>query len=146
MAHRPLQVASESRMDVPRKTKAKRNKRVRQVILAVGALALIALATFGISRLKPAAPTVERSTVLIDTVKRGPMLREVRGPGSLVPEEVRVIAASTEGRVERILVEAGTAVGPGTVLLELVNPKLEQEAQDAEFALKAGEADYNNMK
>ena len=133
-------------MDVPRKTKTRRNKRVRQAAIAVLAVACIALVTFGISRLKPAAPSVERSTVLIDTVKRGPMLREVRGPGSLVPEEVRVIAASTEGRVERILVEPGTEVGPGTVLLYLVNPKLAQEAQDAEFALKAGEADYNYMK
>ncbi|OLE54882.1 MAG: RND transporter [Acidobacteria bacterium 13_1_20CM_3_53_8] len=133
-------------MDVPRKTKTRRNKRVRQAAIAVLAVACIALVTFGISRLKPAAPSVERSTVLIDTVKRGPMLREVRGPGSLVPEEVRVIAASTEGRVERILVEPGTEVAPGTVLLYLVNPKLAQEAQDAEFALKAGEADYNYMK
>lgn len=133
-------------MDVPRKTKTKRNKRVRQALVAITAIAAIALVTFGISRLKPAAPSVERSTLLIDTVKRGPMLREVRGPGTLVPEEVRVIAASTEGRVERILVEPGTEVSPGTVLLELVNPTLAQQVQDADFALQAGQADYNNLK
>ena len=133
-------------MDIPRKNKKKLSKRVRQIILASLAIVAIALITFGVSRLKPAAPSVDRATVWIDTVKRGPMLRQVRGPGSLVPEEVRVIAAATEGRVERILVQPGTEVTAGTVLLELINPTLAQEAQDAVFALRAGEADYNNLK
>jgi HlyD family secretion protein len=135
-------------MDIPRqdKNKKKRNRRLRQIIFAAIGVAAIALITFGVSRLKPAAPSVERSTVWIDTVKRGPMLRQVRGPGTLVPEEVRVIAAATEGRVERILVQPGTEVSAGTVLLELINPTLAQEAQDAEFALRAGEADFNNLK
>jgi len=135
-------------MDIPRqdKNKKKRNRRLRQIIFAAIGIVAIALITFGVSRLKPAAPSVERSTVWIDTVKRGPMLRQVRGPGTLVPEEVRVIAAATDGRVESILVQPGTEVTAGTVLLELVNPTLAQEAQDAEFALRAGEADYNNLK
>jgi HlyD family secretion protein len=135
-------------MDIPRpdKNKKKRNRRVRQILFAGLGVIAIALITLGVSRLKPAAPSIDRGTVLIDTVKRGPMLRQVRGPGTLVPEEVRVIAAATEGRVERINVQAGTEVTAGTVLLELVNPTLAQEAQDAEFALRAGEADYNNLK
>jgi HlyD family secretion protein len=135
-------------MDIPRqdKNKKKRNRRLRQIIFAVIGIAAITLITLGVARLKPAAPSIERSTVLIDTVKRGPMLRQVRGPGTLVPEEVRVIAAATDGRVESILVQPGTEVTAGTVLLELVNPTLSQEAQDAEFALRAGEADYNNLK
>lgn len=135
-------------MDIPRqdKNKKKRNRRLRQIIFAAIGIVAIALITFGVSRLKPAAPSVERSTVWIDTVKRGPMLRQVRGPGTLVPEEVRVIAAATDGRVERILVQPGTEVSAGTVLLELINPTLAQEAQDAEFALRAGEADFNNLK
>src|SRR5918912_4446611 len=132
-------------MDIPRASAKKRtrNRRVRRVLYAVLAVIGVALVTYGVSRLKPAAPSVDRSTVLIDTVKRGPMLRQVRGPGSLVPEDVRVIAAATEGRVEHRFVEAGTPVKADTVLLELTNPTLSQEAQDAEFAVKAGEADYN---
>lgn len=135
-------------MDIPRqdKDKKKRNRRLRQIFLAAAGIIAIGLITLGVSRLKPAAPSIERSTVLIDTVKRGPMLRQVRGPGTLVPEQVRVIAAATEGRVESVLVQPGTEVTAGTVLLELVNPTLAQEAQDAEFALRAGEADYNNLK
>src|ERR1051325_161162 len=135
-------------MDIPRpdKNKKKRNRRLRQILFASLAIVAIALITLGVSRLKPAAPSIDRGTVLIDTVKRGPMLRQVRGPGTLVPDEVRVLAAATEGRVERINVQAGTEVTAGTVLLELVNPTLAQEAQDAEFALRAGEADYNNLK
>src|ERR687895_280796 len=135
-------------MDIPRqdKNKKKRNRRLRQIIFAAVGIIAIALITYGVSRLKPAAPSVERSTVWIDTVKRGPMLRQVRGPGTLVPEEVRVVAAATEGRVERILVQPGTEVTAGTVLLELVNPTLAQEAIDAEYAQRAGEADYNTLK
>ncbi|HEX8140388.1 MAG TPA: efflux RND transporter periplasmic adaptor subunit [Pyrinomonadaceae bacterium] len=135
-------------MDIVRKDKdkKKRNRRLRQILFAAIGIVAIGLITLGVSRLKPAAPSIDRGTVLIDTVKRGPMLRQVRGPGTLVPEEVRVIAAATEGRVERINVQPGTEVTAGTVLLELVNPTLAQQASDAEFALRAGEADYNNLK
>ena len=135
-------------MDIPRQAgkQRKRNRNIRRAGLVVAAVVGVALVTLGVSRLKPAAPSVDRATVWIDTVKRGPMLRQVRGPGTLVPEEVRVIAAATEGRVERILVQPGTEVTAGTILLELVNPTIAQEAVDAEYAMRAGEADYNTLK
>lgn len=133
-------------MDIPRPSAKKNKKNIRRIGLVVLVIVGVALVTFGVSRLKPAAPSVDRATVWVDTVKRGPMLRQVRGPGTLVPEEVRVIAAATEGRVERILVQPGTEVTAGTVLLELVNPTIAQEAIDAEYAQRAGEADYNTLK
>jgi HlyD family secretion protein len=133
-------------MDIPRQPTKKRKKNLRRASLVLLVIAVLALVTYGVSRLKPAAPGVDRATVWVDTVKRGPMLRQVRGPGTLVPEEVRVVAAATEGRVERINVQPGTEVTAGTVLLELVNPTIAQEAIDAEYAQRAGEADYNNLK
>src|SRR2546421_12788781 len=116
-------------MDIARPSQARR-KRIRRV--AYGAIALLAvlLITLGLSRLKPAAPGVERATLWIDTVKRGPLLREVRGTGTLVPEDIRWIPATTEGRVERIVLHPGTAVTANSVILELVNPQLDQELQD----------------
>lgn len=132
-------------MDIARPSAAKQ-KRKRRIIYGAAGLILIVLITMGLSRLKPAAPSVERSTVWIDTVKRGPMLRQVRGLGTLVPEEIRWIPAVTEGRVDRILALPGTAVKPETVLLELSNPQLQQEALDAEWKLKAAEADYKNLQ
>jgi HlyD family secretion protein len=131
-------------MDIPRPSAA-RERRRRRIIYAVVGVALVALVTMGLSRLKPAAPSVERATVWIDTVKRGPMLRQVRGLGTLVPVEIRWIPAVTEGRVDRILALPGTAVKPDTVLLELSNPQLQQEAMDAELKLKAAEADFTNL-
>ena len=133
-------------MDIQRKKSGVRNRRFRTVIYAVIGLCAVGLITLGVSRLKPAAPTVERGTLLIDTVKRGQMLRQVRGNGTLVPEDVRVIAASTQGRVERILVQPGTEVSAGTLLIELSNPELQQSSVDAEYQLRATEADYNNLK
>jgi len=132
-------------MDIPRPSGAAQRRR-RQVIYAAVGILCIALVTLGISRLKPAAPGVERSTVWIDTVKRGPMLRQVRGLGTLVPEEIRWIPAVTEGRVDRVLVLPGAAVKNDTTLLELSNPQLQQEALDAEWKLKAAEADYKNLE
>ena len=132
-------------MDIARPSVAKQKRR-RRILYAAAGVALIALITMGLSRLKPAAPSVERSTVWIDTVKRGPMLRQVRGLGTLVPEEIRWIPAVTEGRVDRILVLPGTAVKPDTVLLDLSNPQLQQEALDANWKLKAAEADYKNLQ
>lgn len=131
-------------MDIPRPSAAKERRR-RRILYAVGGIVLVALVTMGLSRLKPAAPSVERATVWVDTVKRGPMLRQVRGLGTLVPVEIRWIPAVTEGRVDRILALPGTAVKPDTVLLELSNPQLQQEAMDAELKLKAAEADYTNL-
>src|SRR5881275_2451145 len=110
-------------MDIPRKSAARR-RRIRNIIYAVLGLAAIAGISLGLSRLKPAAPTVERSAVWVDTVKRGPMLRQVRGLGTLVPQEIRWIPALSEGRVERINVRPGTAVKADTVLVELSNPQI----------------------
>jgi HlyD family secretion protein len=132
-------------MDIPRPSAA-RDRRRRQIIYAVIGIAVLALVSMGLSRLKPAAPTVERSTVWVDTVKRGPMLRQVRGLGTLVPEEIRWIPATAEGRIDRIPVLPGTAVEPNTLLLQLSNPHLEQEELDAKWKLKAAEADYKNLQ
>ena len=105
-------------VDIPRKP---RNRRKRNLIFAACAAAVIAAITFGLSRLRAAAPLVDRGGLWTDTVKRGPMLREVKGPGTLVPERIRLITADTAGRVERIPLRPGAQVEPGTVLLELSN-------------------------
>lgn len=106
----------------------------------------VALITYGLSRLKPAAPSVERGVIVTDTVKRGQMLLQVHGMGTLVPEEVRQIAAPVEGRVEQIFVKAGTEVSAGTVLVELGNPTIRQQAVDVEYQVKSAEADLNNLR
>src|SRR5918997_1541610 len=102
-------------MDVPRGKSSARKRRMRVALYAIVAIVAIAAITFGVSRMKPAAPSVERSTALIDTVKRGQMLRQVRGIGTLVPQDVRVIAAATQGRVERVFVQPGTEVTAGAI-------------------------------
>lgn len=132
-------------MDIPRKSAA-RQRLIKRIIYVALAIILISATTVVLSRLKPAAPTVERATVWIDGVKRGPMLRQVRGLGTLVPEEIRWIPATTEGRVERRLVEPGTTVKATTVLLELSNPSLVQTALDAEMQVKAAEARYADLR
>ncbi len=132
-------------MDIPRKS-ATSKRRFRHLIFALLALSVVTAITLGVSKLTPAAPIVERSAIWIDTVKRGPMVRQVRGPGTLVPEEVRVIAASIDGRVERILVQPGAQVNAGTVLIELSNPELDQAAQDAQYQLQAAQSDLKNIR
>jgi HlyD family secretion protein len=132
-------------MDVPREGVAAKKRKRRILIIAGSALGLI-LATIAISRLKPAVPSVDRSTVWIDTVKRGPMVRQVRGLGTLVPEEIRWIPANTEGRVEKIIVWPGTNVEPDTVILELTSPELEQAAHDAESKATAAEAELTSVR
>jgi HlyD family secretion protein len=132
-------------MDIPRPGVA-RQKRLRRVIYGAMAAFAILLITLGLSRLKPAAPTVERATVWIDQVKRGPMLRQVRGLGTLVPEEIRWIPALTPGRVERIVTLPGTELTPDTVILELSNPELELEALDAESQLRGAEAQLTELR
>ena len=107
---------------------------------------MVVLITIVVSRLEPAAPTVERSTVWIDTVKRGEMIRQVRGAGTLVPEDVRWIPALTEGRVERIILRPGAQLQSDSVILELSNPELEREVLDAEWQVKAAEADFANLR
>ena len=132
-------------MDIPRPGVA-RQKRTRRILYGASAVAAVLLITLGLSRLKPAAPTVERATVWIDQVKRGPMLRQVRGLGTLVPEEIRWIPALTPGRVERIVTLPGTELKPDTVILELSNPELELEALDAESQLRGAEAQRIELK
>jgi len=134
-----------SSMDVPREGVAAKKRKRRIIIIAASALGLI-LATIAISRLKPAVPSVDRSTVWIDTVKRGPMVRQVRGLGTLVPEEIRWIPANTEGRVEKIIVWPGTQVEPDTIILELTSPELEQAAHDAELQATAAEAELTTLR
>jgi HlyD family secretion protein len=137
--------SSLSSMDVPRKGVAEKKRKRRILIICASAVGLI-LATFGLSRLKPAAPSVDRSSVWIDTVKRGPMVRQVRGLGTLVPEEFRWLPATTEASVEKILIWPGTKVEPGDVILELTSPELEQSAQEAVSKAKAAEADLASEK
>jgi HlyD family secretion protein len=133
-------------MDVPRSPEVLRRKKLLRVAASGAGLLTLVLVTIGLSHLKPAAPSVERATVWIDTVKRGPMLRQVRGLGTLVPEEIRWIPATTQGRVERIVTQPGSPVEPDTVVLELSNPELELQALDAQADLRAAEAAYTELK
>jgi len=134
-----------SGMDIARPHIAKQKRRRRILFASGGVLALIVI-TVALSHLKPAVPSVDRSTVWVDTVKRGPMVREVRGLGTLVPEEIRWVPANTEGRVEKIVVRPGTQVKADTVILELSSPELEQAAHDAESKLKAAEAEFTTLQ
>ncbi len=126
-------------MDIPRKS-AKRMKLIRRGLIATTGLIVIAAVTIGVSRLEPASPTVDHRTLWLDKAKRGPMVRQVRGVGTLVSEDILWVPAVVSGRVVRILIEPGAVVEPNTVLLELSNPTLEQELVTAESALKSSEA------
>ena len=134
-------------MDIVREDFAEKKRRKR-IILAAASAGAVLLITLGLSRLKPAAPTVDRAPLWIDTVKRGPMVRQVRGPGSLVVEAEGILqlAAATDARVERLIVQPGTQVEPNTLLLEMSNPELQRDALDAEWQLKAGQAELTNTK
>src|SRR5215510_13113844 len=132
-------------MDIARPSNAKQ-KRIRRAIYAGAGLLAVVLVSVGLSKLKPAAPTVERAVVWPDTVKRGPMVRQVRGLGTLTPEDIRWIPATTQGRVEQIILRPGTPVKADSVILELSNPTLEQQLQDAELKLAAAEAGLENLK
>jgi HlyD family secretion protein len=132
-------------MDKPRTGFAEK-RRLRRTLMLVAAVAAIVLVTLGIRQIEPAAPPVEKGTIWIETVKRGPMLREVRGPGTLVPVDVRLISVPVEGRVEKIPALPGIKVEPETVLLELSDPQVEQAALEAESQLRASEADYDNLR
>ncbi len=132
-------------MDVPRKGAA-RNRMIRRIVYASIVVITVPLITYGLSRLKPAAPPVERATVWVDQVKRGPMLRQVRGLGTLVPEEILWIPAETIGRVDRIMIRPGAIVNPGTILMSMSNPEVELAASQAEWALKAAEATYTDLR
>ena len=133
-------------VDIARPASVKRQKKIRRAIYAGVALIVIVLITVGVSRLKPAAPGVERTTVWIDTVKRGDMVRQVRGSGTLVPEDIRWINTTSQGRVERIVLRPGAHVKPDTVILELTNPELIQQVSDAQLAHASAIAAFANRK
>jgi HlyD family secretion protein len=133
-------------VDIARPATVARNKKIRRILYGSAALVVIILITLAVSRLKPAAPSVDRATVWIDTVKRGPMLRQVRGSGTLVPEEIRWIPATTQGRVEKIVLRPGANVTPNSVILELSNPDLQQAVKDAQLAYQSAQAAFVNRK
>jgi HlyD family secretion protein len=132
-------------MDIPRTGEAQKRK-MRRTAVIVAIIAVVALVSVGLSRLEPAAPTVQKETLYIDTVKRGPMLRSVRGPGTLVPEEIRWIPAPVDARIERIPALPGVTVKADTILMEMSDPQAEQNALEAQSQLKGAEADYHNLK
>lgn len=135
-------------MDIKRPAKSKLRKRMRVGVLVVIAAAALGGITYGLSKLQRAAPTVDRSTNVIDTVKRSGFIRQVHGNGTLVPQLVRWVPAQNDGRVEKVLLQAGldVEVRADTVILELSNPLMEQQAIDAEYQLKAAEADQENLR
>ena len=132
-------------MDIPRKS-ASRKRRVKRILYALTAIIILAAITVGVSRLKPAVPTVDDGTTWKGDVKRGSMLRQVRGLGTLVPEEIRYVPAISQGRVEKRLVQPGAAVQSGTLLIELSNPEVQQAALDAESQLRGAEANLATLK
>jgi HlyD family secretion protein len=133
-------------VDIARSPEVKRKKKIRRIIYGAVALVAIVLITVGVSRLRPAAPGVDRATVWIDTVKRGPMIRQVRGSGILVPENIRWITATTSGRIERLVLRPGATVTPTTVILEMSNPDLQQSVMEAQLAFRSAEAAFENRK
>ncbi|MGA9482034.1 MAG: HlyD family efflux transporter periplasmic adaptor subunit [Candidatus Acidiferrales bacterium] len=132
-------------MDIVR-PEVKRKKKMRRIMYIAAAVVLIPLVTYALSRLKPAAPSVDSGTIWTGTVKRGPMLREVRGLGTLVPETIRLIPAATDGQVQRRYLLPGTPVKANTVIFDLVNPQLQQEELDAEYQLKGAQAAYEQTQ
>ena len=132
-------------MDIPR-PELKRKKRMRQAgFVAVGVL-VVGVATLGLMRLEPAVPSVALASVWPDTVREGEMLREVRGPGTLVPRTIRWIGAQTEGRVERVVVRPGAIVEADAVLVEMSNPELVQETEEARYAVVQAQAELAELK
>src|SRR5579863_6219434 len=134
-------------MDIAR-PEFKERKRKRQIAIASAVVVVVSVLTLGVYRLKPAAPSVERGTVWTDTVKRGSMLRQVHGLGSLIPsqESVLQIPSETEATVVRIRMLPGSQVKADSVLLEMSNPQVEQSALDAQLQLKAAEAEYQSQR
>lgn len=132
-------------MDIARPSRKKEIQR-RRILYAVLGGAAVILITLGLRQLEPAAREVDRASVWTEKVKRGEMLRSVRGPGTLVPEEIRWISAETDAQVERIVLHPGAQVEPDSIILELTNPTLEQSVIDAELQLKAAEAEYTDLR
>ncbi|AGC49015.1 RND family efflux transporter MFP subunit [Myxococcus stipitatus DSM 14675] len=129
-------------MDIPKPKKPRR----KPWLLAIGGALALILVTVGLGRLKPAAPSVDRASVWLDTVKRGPMVRQVKGAGTLVPEYIRWLTADTAGRVERIHVRPGAQVKADTLLMELSNPDVQLQMLEAERQLASAEADLIQMR
>lgn len=133
-------------VDIARSPEVKKKKKRRQIALAALAVLAIVAVTVGVSRLRPAAPGVERATVWVDTVRRGPLTRQVRGSGTLVPENIRWIPATTSGRVEKLVLRPGAQVTPTTVILEMSNPDLQNQVMDAQLAFSSAQAAFENKK
>lgn len=133
-------------MDVPVPPAVRQRRKRQRWFIACSSLGVVAIVTIGLARMEPAVPHVQRSSLYIGTVRQGEMLRQVRGSGTLVPEQIQLVQAETAGRVERILVQPGTAVISETVLMELSNPELDQERFDAEWQLKGAEAQLEKLK
>lgn len=133
-------------MDIQRGKEVRRNRIIKRIVILLVVLAAVAAAGLAVMRMQPAIPTVERGSIWPDTVKRGSMLREVHGIGTLVAEEVLYVPAVTDGRVTKIYVHPGTIVRPDTVLMDLDNPELRQQTLDAEFTLKAADAGYTDLQ
>ncbi len=129
-------------MDIVREKKPNR----RRFLYIGGGLAALVGVTVGLSKLRPAAPAVERGTLWMDTVRQGPMVREVRGPGTLVPEQIRWVSAVTPGRVEKKPVQPGARVTAGTILLELSNPDVQIQLLQAERQLTDAESQLISLK
>src|SRR6202022_3587263 len=132
-------------MDIQRPSNA-RAKKIKRIAYVTVAVLFCAGVTLALSRLKPAAPSVDGSTIWPDTVKRGPMLREVRGLGTLVPIDIHWIPAQTAARVDKIVIRPGHLVEPNTVILEMPDPAGQQTLRDAEYQRKGAEADLANLK
>jgi HlyD family secretion protein len=133
-------------VDVARDPAFLRRRRLRRVAYTVTIFVAVVAISVALARMEPAAPAVDRATLLVDTVKRGPFVRQVRGLGTLVPEDTRWLPASTDGRVERIVLRPGAEVNADSVVLELSNPQVEQEALNARLALQSADAALANLR
>jgi HlyD family secretion protein len=132
-------------MDAPRSAQARKSKRRNKALWVAAAVAVPVAGWLALRVIAPSSPVVERTGVWTDTVKRGAMVREVKGQGTLIPEEIRWVISATGGRIERVLVRPGSEVKADTVIMELVNPELEQQAREAELNLKAQEAELLDL-
>ena len=131
-------------MDIARPDLAKKKRRKMTLYVGIGVVAVV-IASIAISSLKPAAPAIDRNLVWVDTVKRGPMVRQVRGIGSLVPENIRIVTSRSAGRVDRIVLRAGAPVTPDSIIVELANPDVIQAAEAADSQLQSAEAEFTNL-
>jgi len=132
-------------MDIQRPSNA-RAKKIRRIAYGTVALIIVGGVTYGLSKLRPAAPSVDRATIWPDEVKRGPMLREVRGLGILVPEDIRWVAAQTDAHVDKWVLRPPAIVKPNSIIMELSDPTVQKDVLDAEYQVKGAEADYQNLK